>query len=289
MEFVTKIRNKLNTYGALVMFSHTLFSLPFALMAMMLAADGLPDTKLIFWILLCLFAGRNGANALNRYVDAEYDAKNPRTSTRHIPAGIVNKKEALMISGVCYVLFVYGAYNINTLCFYLSPVALVLFTLYSYTKRFTWLCHVILGVTCAGAPVGAWLAVRGAFEIEPIAIAAVVTFWVAGFDIIYGTQDIDFDRQVGLFSIPARFGYRGALMIARALHFIMWLILLGLYFFTAWGNFYLVGVILSGGLLTVEHLMVDPENRFKMNIASYHINQVISVLLLITSTIDMFI
>ncbi len=289
MEFVTKIKNRLNTYGELVMFSHTLFSLPFALMAMILAAGGLPDGKLIFWILLCLFAGRNGANALNRYVDADIDAKNPRTSERHIPAGLVKKKEALIITGVCYIVFVFGAYNINTLCFFLSPVALTLFTLYSYTKRFTWLCHVILGITCAGAPVGAWLAVRGAFGLEPIAIAAVVTFWVSGFDIIYGTQDIDFDRAQGLFSIPARFGYRGGLWIARALHFVMWCILLLLYAFTAWGSFYLAGVLLSGGLLIFEHWMVDPKNRFKMNMASYHINQIISVLLLVTSTIDMFI
>lgn len=289
MEFAIKVRNRLRTYGELVMFSHTLFSLPFALMAMFLAAEGVPAGRLVFWIMVCLFAGRNGANALNRYVDAEFDAKNPRTRGRHIPAGLVRKREALYITAACYAVFVFGAYNINSLCFWLSPVALALFTLYSYTKRFTWACHVILGITCAGAPVGAWLAVRGGFGLVPFALAAVVSLWVAGFDIIYGTQDIDFDRQTGLYSIPARFGYRGALWISRAMHFVMWLILLGLYFITPWSGFYLAGVLGSGVLLVIEHVLVDPKSRFKMNIASYHINQVISVLLLLTSTIDVFI
>ncbi|MBF4691899.1 UbiA-like polyprenyltransferase [Fusibacter ferrireducens] len=284
-----RIRSKLKTYGELVMFSHTLFSLPFALMAMFLAADGLPSLGLILWILLALFAGRNGANALNRYVDAEFDARNPRTAQRHIPSGSVKRNEALYITIVCYILFVFAAAQINTLCLLLSPVALILFTLYSYTKRFTWLCHVILGITCAGAPVGAWLAVRGQFELVPLVFAAIVTLWVSGFDIIYGTQDIEFDRAVGLFSIPARFGYRGALWIARAFHFMMWILLIALYFITNLGIVYIVGVMLSGVLLVLEHYMVEPSHREKMNFASYHINQIISMLLLIATTVDVFI
>lgn len=288
MALILKVKAKLKLYGELVMFSHTLFSLPFALMAMLLAAKGLPDLGTLFWILVALFAGRNGANALNRYVDAQIDGQNPRTKSRHIPSGSVKRKEALILTIVCYVIFVLAAAMINTLCLILSPVALVLFTGYSYTKRFTWLCHMILGITCAGAPVGAWLAVTGRFAFAPLAIAAVVTLWVAGFDIIYGTQDIAFDRMTGLFSIPARFGYRGALWIARLLHLGMWSILLLLYFITPWGQVYLLGVILSGILLIFEHLIVDPKSKVKMNIASYHINQVISVLLLVTSTIGLY-
>lgn len=286
---INRLRNRLKTYGELVMFSHTLFSLPFALIAMFLAAKGLPSLWVTFWILVALFAGRNGANALNRYVDADYDAKNPRTQGRHIPSGKVKPKEALYITFFCYVLFVIAAAELNPLCLWLSPVALALFTLYSYTKRFTWLCHVILGVTCAGAPVGAWIAVTGQLAFEPLVIAAIVTLWVAGFDILYGTQDIDFDRTVGLYSIPAQFGLRGALWIARSFHLIMWLLLIALDLMTPLGFAFKVGVIISGLLLVFEHYMVDPTHKGKMNIASYHINQVISVLLLSVSVLDIFI
>ena len=288
LPLIDKLYDKLKSYGELVMFSHTLFSLPFALMAMLLAASGLPKPSVILWILVALFAGRNGANALNRYVDADYDAKNPRTQGRHIPAGKVKRREALIITALCYILFVVAAANLNTLCLWLSPIALILFTLYSYTKRFTWLCHIILGITCAGAPVGAWLAVRASFDLVPLVLAAVVALWVAGFDIIYGTQDIDFDRAEGLFSIPARFGYSGALWIARGLHACMWLLLLLLPLITPLGWLYLSGVILSGILLIFEHYLVDPTHRHKMNIASYHINQVISVLLLTVTALDIF-
>ncbi len=284
-----KIIQKIKKYGELVMFSHTLFSLPFALMAMLVAANGLPKMMTILWIFVALIAGRNGANAFNRFADAEIDQKNPRTAGRHIPKGVVKKKEALIITIVCYAIFVFAAAMINTICFILSPVALILFTLYSYTKRFTWICHLFLGVTCAGAPVGAWLAVRGKFELVPIIYAAIVTLWVAGFDIIYGTQDIAFDRQEGLFSIPARFGQNLALWIARAFHFMMIVFLISLVFFTQLGVIYLVGVGISIVLLVIEHIMVDPKNKDKMNIASYHINQIISVLLLGVTIIDVFI
>jgi len=286
--WINKIGLKLKTYGELVMFSHTLFSLPFALMAMFVAAEGLPSSKVVFWILVALFAGRNGANALNRYVDAAYDAKNPRTMSRHIPSGKVKQSEALYITAFCYILFVIAAANLNGLCLVLSPVALILFTLYSFTKRFTWLCHVILGITCAGAPVGAWIAVTGRIDFVPLVMAAVVTLWVAGFDILYGTQDIDFDRAEGLFSIPAQFGLRGALWIARVFHLMMWILLLSLYQLTSLHTIYLIGVIISGILLVFEHYMVTPEHRGKMNIASYHINQIISVLLLFVVSLDIF-
>lgn len=288
MVLITKAFKKLKTYGQLVMFSHTLFSLPFALMAMFIAADGLPKAAIIFWILIALLAGRTGANALNRYVDAEFDQKNQRTSHRHIPSGSVKKKEALIITAVCYLVFVFAAYRINLVCLILSPLALGLFTAYSYTKRFTWLCHLILGITCAGAPVGAYLAVTGRFGLIPFVFGAIVTCWVAGFDVIYGTQDIDFDRREGLFSIPSYFGYEGALWIARFLHFCMWVFLVGLSLLAGLGLIYLIGVFISGILLILEHRLVDPAHRTRMDIASYHINQIISMLLLAVTTIDIF-
>ncbi len=282
------IRKKLHDYGELVMFSHTLFSLPFALIALFLAADGFPELRVFFWIMLALFAGRNGANALNRYVDAEIDQKNPRTASRHIPAGKVRRQEALYITIACYILFVVAAAQINPLCLYLSPVALILFTLYSYTKRFTWLCHIILGITCAGAPVGAWIAIKGQLDLPAIALGAVVTMWVAGFDIIYGTQDIAFDTKAGLFSIPARFGLRNSLWIARALHLLMWLTLLSLILMTQLSYIYFVGVVVSGVLLIMEHAFVDSDNRKKMNFVSYHLNQIISMVLLFSASMDIF-
>lgn len=286
--FLSKINERIHTYGKLVMFSHTLFSLPFALIALMIAADGLPSFRLFFWIMVCLFAGRNGANALNRLVDQKYDALNPRTQTRHMPQGTVKPKEVIWITVICYIVFVFGAYQINTLCFILSPVALALFTLYSFTKRFTWLCHVVLGITCAGVPVGAWLAVTGSFHIIPLLLGAVVMLWVSGFDIIYGTQDIAFDRQVGLFSIPARFGLKHALIIAKVFHMTMWLMLIGVGILADLGIAYGLGVGISGILLLVEHGMIDPMHRMKMNFAAYHINQIISMLLLFATTVDVF-
>lgn len=282
------ISKKIKTYGELVMFSHTLFSLPFALIALLIAANGLPEGRILFWIMVCLFAGRNGANALNRLVDQKYDAMNPRTRSRHMPKGIVKPYEVLLITGICYVLFVFGAYQINMLCFMLSPIALALFTLYSFTKRFTWLCHVVLGITCAGAPVGAWLAVTESFGVIPFLLGAVVTLWVAGFDIIYGTQDIDFDRNTGLFSIPARFGLSGALMIARLFHLTMLVLLVLVGILSHLGIIYYIGVAISAALLLMEHGIIDPGHRVKMNIAAYHINQMISMILLVATAVDLF-
>lgn len=285
---VNKIKKKLKIYGELVMFSHTLFSLPFALLAMLLAANGLPSLSVFFWIIVALFAGRNGANALNRFVDAEIDIKNPRTRTRHIPAGKVKKREALYITIFAYLLFVFAAWMLNPLCFWLSPVGLILFSLYSYTKRFTWLCHLVLGATCAGAPVGAWFAVTGKVAFVPFIFAAAVSLWVAGFDILYGTQDIEFDRKEGLFSIPAQFGLIYALWIARSFHSLMIFFLLLIWFITPLSTVFLIGIFISSILLIIEHIYVDPEHQSKMNIASYHINQIISILLLLVSIIDIF-
>jgi len=185
------VLKKLKSYGELVMFSHTLFSLPFALIAMIWAANGLPSGVTIFWILIALAGARNGANALNRIVDKDIDKKNPRTANRHLPKGLVKDYEVWVIVSLCFLIFVFAAYKLNPLCFMLSPVALFLFIIYSYTKRFTWICHIILGITCGGAPVGAWIAVTGNFALTPIILGAIVTLWVAGFDIIYATQDIE--------------------------------------------------------------------------------------------------
>lgn len=282
------VLSKLKKYGELVMFSHTLFSLPFALIAMVWAADGLPNFSVIFWILLALVGARNGANALNRIVDKDIDKKNPRTANRNIPRGDVKIYEAWVIVILCFSVFIFSAYNLNPLCFMLSPVALLLFITYSFTKRFTWTCHIILGIACAGAPVGAWLAVTGQFALTPLVLGAVVALWVAGFDIIYGTQDIDFDKSNGLFSIPVKFGLKGALFISSMFHFIMILLLVFLHIIMDTGIIYLIGIAIAAGLLALEHYMVSPNNEKKMKFVSYNINQVVSVLIFIFTMIDAF-
>ena len=283
------VLKKLKSYGELVMFSHTLFSLPFALIGMIWAAQGLPSAATILWILIALVGARNGANALNRIVDKDFDKKNPRTANRHMPKGEVKNYEAWGIVLLCFSIFILAAFMLNPLCFMLSPVALFLFIIYSYTKRFTWLCHLVLGITCGGAPVGAWLAVTGEFALAPIILGAVVTLWIAGFDIIYATQDIEFDRKIGLFSIPAKFGLKGSLYISSLFHFVMILLLISLYYIMQTGWIYLLGIFISSILLALEHYIVSPSNEKTMKIASYNINKVVSVLIFIFTMLDFII
>lgn len=281
---------KIKTYGQLVMFSHTLFSLPFGFIAMLLAADkGLPPLRVFFWIVVALVGARNGANALNRLADRKIDAKNPRTADRHMPRGEVKVNEVILIVIVCFGLLTVAAYMLNPLCLMLLPLALVLLVAYSYTKRFTWACHIILGIACGAAPVGAWIAVRGSIDLPAIILGAVVTLYVGGFDIIYGTQDVDFDRSEGLYSIPGVFGIKNALIISALFHLTVVELLLFLYFYMNMGVIYLVGLIISMVLLFIEHIMVKPDELKNVKIASYSINQIVSVVLLIFTTLDIFI
>ncbi len=278
--------DKLKKYGELVMFSHTVFSLPFGLLAMLWAADGIPELRVFFWILVALFGARNGANAFNRIADRFIDQKNERTRDRHLPTGQVKLFEAVIITALCFGLMAAAAYMLNLTCLILLPFAIALFIFYSYSKRITWLCHFILGTACGGAPVGAWIAVTGGITFMPLFLGAAVCFWVAGFDIIYATQDIEFDRKEGLYSVPARFGLKNALWIARASHAMHILCLLAVYILMPRGIFFLAGIIVSAVLLCVEHYNVIPENKNKMIFASYHINQILSVVFFIFAMID---
>lgn len=279
---------KIKQYADLVMFSHTLFSMPFAMVSMLWAANGLPKMRVFFWIIIALIGARTGANALNRLVDKDIDAKNPRTAGRHLPLGLVKSSEVLLIVVFSFALLVLAAYELNPLCLKLSPLALFLFIIYSYTKRFTWACHIILGIACGGAPVGAWIAVTGKIGWPSLVLGAVVTLWVAGFDIIYGTQDYDFDKNNGLFSIPVKFGIKNALLISTFFHVIALLLLLYLYFYMKMGWLYLTGLIIIGYLLYKEHSIVKPDNLKHVTIASYDINQIVSVLFFIFTTADSF-
>jgi 4-hydroxybenzoate polyprenyltransferase len=287
IKLINKVINKLKQYGKLVMFSHTLFSLSFALISMLLAAKGLPKVTTIIWILVCFMGARTGANAINRVIDAEIDARNPRTSDRQIPKGEVKKKEIIVFTAICFLVMLFGAYQLNWICFLLSPVALFLLIIYSYCKRFTYLCHLVLGVTCACAPVGAWLAVTGELSLIPLFFGAANTLWVAGFDIIYGSQDYDFDRANGLHSIPVKFGVKNALLIAMSFHIItlVCLVIIGI-LAPELGIIYYIGLILITGLFIAEYRIVSPTNLNNVNIASYSINQIVSIVLLVSGLLD---
>ncbi|CAM2077349.1 MAG: UbiA-like polyprenyltransferase [uncultured Clostridium sp.] len=282
-----KIFKKINDYGVLVMFSHTIFSLSFALISMLLAGEGKLKPMVIFWILVAFMGARTGANALNRVIDAEIDARNPRTATRQLPQGLMNKKEILIFVAICFGIMVFAAWKLNTICLILSPIALFLMIIYSYTKRFTWMCHLVLGVTSAAAPVGAWLAVTGKISLIPLVMGAANTLWVAGFDIIYGAQDYDFDTKNGIHSIPARFGVENALKISSVFHIlaVIFLFIVGV-LSPELGIIYYIGLSINIVLFIIQHKMISADNLKNVKIASYSINQVISIVFLLSGLID---
>ncbi len=283
-----RVVGKFRQYGTLVMFSHTIFSLSFALVALLIASGGRPPWAKLIWILVALLAARTGANALNRVIDAQIDARNPRTASRQLPQGELRPREALAFSVVCFVVFAVAAAQFNLLCLALTPVALALMVGYSYTKRFTWACHLILGLTTACAPVGAWLAITGAFSWPALFLGGANLLWVGGFDVIYGAQDEAFDRENGLHSMAVRFGVEGALCWSSWMHagavacLGMAGLLLGL------GPIFWVGLVAIAALLVAEHRIVSPGNLANVKIASYGINQIVSVVLLVAGVLDVY-
>jgi 4-hydroxybenzoate polyprenyltransferase len=280
------IFKKIKTYGNLVMFSHTIFSLPFASISMLIAAEGMPSFRVFFWIAVAFLGARTGANALNRIIDKDIDAKNPRTASRHMPRGLVKKAEVIIFVLICFGLMTLAAFMLNPLCALLLPVAIFLFILYSYTKRFTWACHLVLGFISGGAPVGAWIAVTGEISWISLVLGAANALWVAGFDIIYGSQDVDFDRKEGLFSIPSVFGIKSALLISTLFHIVTMILLTYIFFIAKLSWFYLLGLVIIAALLYKEHKMVSPTNLSNVKIASYGINQIVSIVFLIFSAAD---
>lgn len=278
-----KLVNKTKDYGKLVMFSHTIFSFSFALISMVLAANGLPSFWNLFWIIVCFMGARTGANALNRVIDAEIDARNPRTANRQIPKGEIKRGEVLRFTTVCFLFMFIGAYQLNWLSFTLAPIALFLMVIYPYCKRFTFLCHVVLGLASACAPVGAWIAITGELSIIPVLLGIANTLWVAGFDVIYGSQDYDFDTANGIHSIPSKFGVKNALYIAMTFHIITVICLIAIGLLAPQLNFiFYIGIIIIAGLFVVEYRMISPSNLTNANIASYNVNQLVSIVFLTT-------
>ncbi len=273
----------------MIKIEHTLFALPFAFLGAVLAAQGLPSLNRIFWIIAAMVGARSAAMAFNRLVDRKYDAENPRTSTRAIPAGMLSVQFVALFTIASTVLFFTAALMLNRLTLILSPVALGSVLLYSYTKRFTPLSHLVLGWCLSISPTGAWIAVRGAIDSPvPLLLSLAVMLWTAGFDIIYACQDYEYDVRAGLRSIPQRFGIAQALRISRALHALMFLALLWIYFLTGLHWIGLLGIIATAALLIHQHSLVRPDDLSKLNAAFFTTNAFVSVILFVTVAADIF-
>ncbi|MGG9961131.1 UbiA-like polyprenyltransferase [Ferruginibacter sp. SUN106] len=299
-------------YLSLVKFSHTIFAMPFALIGFFLGLTRSSFSEnlnsYIGWgnditnfvsskhnllkfclVILCMIFARSAAMAFNRWLDAKYDAMNPRTAVREIPAGVIKPNNALIFTIVNCVLFITATFFINRLCFYLSPVALFVVLFYSYTKRFTALCHLVLGVGLSLAPIGAYIAVTGQFNLLPVLFSFTVLFWVSGFDIIYALQDEDFDRQNQLHSIPSAVGKVKALRISEMLHVLSAACVIGAGFYGHFGIWYWAGVVFYIGLLIYQHVLVKPNDLSKVNMAFFTTNGIASVVFAVFVLLDLFI
>jgi 4-hydroxybenzoate polyprenyltransferase len=280
-------------YFSLVLFAHSIFALPFALIGFFLGVISTPNPfswMLFVQVLLCMIFARNSAMAFNRYLDRKIDARNPRTQMRDIPAGKISANEAIIFVIINCILFIITTAFINSLCFYLSPVALFVVLFYSYTKRFTALCHLVLGLGLSLAPIGAYIAVTGVFNIVPVLYSFAVLFWVSGFDIIYALQDEAFDRNEELHSIPAALGIKNALKLSVGLHILSALCVILPIFYAAFsfGYFYYMGVIFFCFMLIYQHLLVKPNDISKVNRAFATTNGFASVIFATCFLIDIF-
>ena len=267
-------------YLSLIKFSHTVFALPFAVIGFCLAihtGKAVFNLQKLILVVLCMVFARSAAMAFNRFIDKKFDAKNPRTAIREIPAGKISANAALVFTIICAAAFVICAFLINKLCFYLSPVALLVILGYSYTKRFTPLCHIILGVGLSLAPVGAFIALTEEFALLPVLLGFLVLFWVSGFDIIYALQDEEFDRQNNLKSIPVYLGKKNALRLSEFLHLIAAVIIVIIYLAGNFNWLFLAGTILFIGFLIYQHTLVKPNDLSKVNIAFGTANGIASV------------
>ncbi|MGB9079750.1 MAG: 4-hydroxybenzoate octaprenyltransferase [Desulfuromonadaceae bacterium] len=277
---------KISIFLEMIKFSHTIFALPFALTGALLAAGGLPSFRQTTWIILAMVGARTAAMAMNRLIDAGIDARNPRTAARAIPAGLIGRGMTLFFIIAAVALMMFAAYMLNPLCLTLSPIALFFLLLYSYCKRFTALAHVVLGICLAAAPIGAWIAIRGTIDAPALLLGGVVLFWVAGFDILYALQDLEFDRAAGLHSIPVLLGVNGSLWAARLFHLIMIGLLFTLFNLMHLGPLFLAGILTAVAMLLYEHLLLKDGNLEKLDAAFFNMNGYISVAIVIFTAAD---
>ena len=277
---------KLVVFLEMIKFSHTVFALPFALTGALLAAGGLPSGRQIIWIVLAMVGARTAAMGLNRLIDAEIDARNPRTADRAIPAGQIGKGTTALYIAASLALLLAAAAQLNPLCLKLSPLAIFFLVLYSYCKRFTALAHVVLGICLAAAPIGAWIAIRGVVAVPALILGGIVLFWVAGFDILYALQDLEFDRDAGLHSIPVALGVSGSLWTARLFHLAMLGLLIALPMTLALGTPFSVGIVVITCMLAYEHWLLKDGDLTKLDAAFFNMNGYISVAVLVFSALD---
>jgi 4-hydroxybenzoate polyprenyltransferase len=281
---VTQTRNRLSIVLEMIKFEHSVFALPFALVGALLAAragNTLPTWPQIFWIVVAMVGARSAAMTMNRIADVDFDGRNPRTASRALPKGELSLAFAWIFTIVAAAVLVLAAWRLNPLALKLSPEALAVLFLYSYTKRFTSFSHFVLGFCLGISPAAAWIAIRGSLDWRMLILCAAVTLWVGGFDILYACQDVEFDKSAGLYSIPRRFGISRALFIARIMHVVMvgllaWLALSFQLPWPAW-----VGVFLVAALLAYEHSLVKPDDLTKMNAAFFAVNGYISLVFLL--------
>jgi len=285
--------NKLKIILEMIKFEHTIFALPFAYMGAILGSivvNGTwPTFSQLFWTTLAMVGARSAAMALNRTIDRVIDGKNPRTAIRAIPAGLLSVKEVNVFIVASFALLFIAAFQLNMLAVKLLPIAVFVLVLYSYTKRFTWTCHLVLGAAIGLAPLGGWVATTGQVDAVSLLLFVTVALWTAGFDVIYACQDTDFDKTHGLFSIPSHFGLAKALKIARWLHVVTVIGFIALYFIAGLNVWFALGVLVAAAILIYEHSLVSPTDLSKLNTAFFTMNGVLSVVVFVFTMIDLVI
>ncbi len=290
-QVVTKGKNETGAFERvrilldMIKFEHTIFALPFAYVGAFLAKRGIPDFWTNFWILIAMAGGRTVAMAVNRIVDLEFDSKNPRTKERPLVSGKINKKEAWLMVIIAAIFYFVACHNLTPLAFKLSPFVLFVLIFYSYTKRFTSLCHLFLGFAIGITPTAGWIAVKNSIALIPLVLSLGVMFWIAGFDILYACQDVDFDKKEGLFSIPSSVGVKRAFLISSLFHLIAFLAFLITGILSRLNWVYFLGIVAVFVLLLLQRRVITPDDLSKMNIAFFRLNAAISVILFLSTTL----
>ena len=285
---MTAVLQKITIFMEMIKFSHTIFALPFALSGALLAIRGLPSVSQLLFIVLAMVGARTAAMAMNRLIDADIDAKNPRTATRAIPAGLLSKGAVFVAIILSVALLLWSAAMLNPLCLKLSPIALFFLVLYSYCKRFTALAHVVLGICLAAAPIGAWVALTGTITLPAIVLGLIVLFWVSAFDILYALQDLEYDRSVGLHSIPVALGVNGSLWLSRLFHIITVGLLIWLILLLGLGVWFWIGSAAMAAMLLYEHWLLRGGDLTKLDAAFFTMNGYISLTFLAATAADIF-
>ncbi|MDQ2903658.1 MAG: putative 4-hydroxybenzoate polyprenyltransferase [Chloroflexota bacterium] len=284
---------KIGVFYEAIKFEHTIFALPFAYLGMVLAARGLPSGWQVLWITLAMVGARSFAMAMNRLVDASHDALNPRTANRALPRRLLRPLEMLLFALLSLGLLFFCAWQLNPLCVILLPVAILFLLTYSYTKRFTWLCHLVLGITDGIAPIGGWIAVNPTLSVAnllpPLLLGLAVAAWVCGFDLIYSCQDLEFDHKMGLHSVPVRFGIAAALRLSTLMHSLTIILLLAVGVLLHLGLLYWLGLIIAAGLLIYEHRLISPTDLSRLNVAFFNMNGYIAVIVFLCTCLAIYI